>query len=238
MRAHACTAFAALALASGAASADPDPSPAEQPPPSVAAPGALVPPPGSSPGYGAPYQPGYGAPAYGPGYGYRYGPAVALPPPPPTCCRWSARFDPFDLVYRRLTFIGEFAVAGPFAVQIEPTWIFGSSIADTDAKGFAIAGDAVFYLGGRALRGFWLKAHGGYERYQATVTNHFVPTNSTTQTLSSGILGALFGSSLIFGRDGGFALSAGLGIGYATSPEVDITAAGQRQYGTETQSFY
>src|SRR5436309_1482351 len=88
------------------------------------------------------------------------------PPPeprPPTCCRYSARYQAFDLLlFRRATVEGEIAVIGPLALQIDAGWIWGSPADNLDDKGYSISGDVVVYLEGTPLRGFFLKAHVGY----------------------------------------------------------------------------
>jgi hypothetical protein len=134
------------------------------------------------------------------------------------------RYDPFDLVTRRLTFQAEVAIYKLFAIEIDPSWIFGSPYADVDGKGFAIAGNAVFYLSGEAFRGLWLKAHVGYETYTATFTNPMDPTDVSTPTrVGSAVVGALFGDTLVIPHSGGFALSGGIGVGFATASATTLT---------------
>jgi hypothetical protein len=192
--------------------------------------------PGAAPPQGY-VPPGYGAP---PGSAYGYVPAPPPPPPPPPKpLRWSLRYDPFDLVYRRLTFQGEVGIYKLFALEVVPTWIFGSSTSGVDAKGFAIAGRAVFYLSGEAFRGFWLKAHVGYESYTATLTNPGDATDmSLPQRLGSAIIGVLFGDTWVIPRDGGFALSGGIGIAYATASKVTLTTLGNSPAGQAQVTLY
>jgi hypothetical protein len=223
-----------LAAPRALAAQEPPPAPAAPPPAAPLPPGPPVLPPGvvPPPGYVPPPPPspppGYGAPpVYGlyPQYGYI--PPPEPPPKPATCCRWSIRYDPFDLILRRLTFQAEIAVAGPFAIEIVPSWIFGSPYANVDGKGLSVATNATFYLSGRALHGLWLKAHVAYESYSATFTNPLASDLVGKPTrLSSAILGALFGSTVVFGRDGGFVLSTGIGVGVATAGTAEITAPG------------
>jgi hypothetical protein len=126
-------------------------------------------------------------------------------------------------VYRRLTFQGEVAIYKLFALEVVPSWIFGSPASGVDEKGFAIAGRAVFYLSGEAFRGFWLKAHVGYENFSATVSNPNDASDvSAPQQQGSAVLGVLFGDTWVIPRDGGFALSGGIGIGYATAPKATL----------------
>jgi len=146
--------------------------------------------------------------------------------------RWSLRFDPFELILRRMTFQAEVAVAGPFAIEIVPSWIWGSPYGGIDEHGFAIAGNAVFYLSGQAFRGLWLKAHFEYENFSATFANPGDPTLiGPAQRLSSGILGALFGDSLVIPRTGGFILSGGIGVGVATAGKATLSAPGDTSPG-------
>ncbi len=156
------------------------------------------------------------------------------PPPPPKLLRWSLRYDPFELIERRLSFQAEVAVVKFFAIEIAPMWIFGSPYSNVDSKGFAIDANAAFYLSGEALRGFWLKAHFGYENFSATFTNPDNPMDvSPSQRLGSAIVGALFGDTFIIPRSGGFALSGGIGVGYATAPQANLTTP----TGVQTQLY-
>ena len=239
----------------------PPPQVAPAPPPAAPPPNYQQPPPNYQqpppnyqrppPGYGPPppgygQQPGYGQPGWSPGYGAPYGQSRNAygfdppegPPPPmvqkePSCCRWSLRFDPFDLVMRRMSFQAEVAVWGPIALEVNPTWIWGGEpYGGADKKGFAVSADAVFYLSGHAFHGWWLKAHGEYENFSATYANSTQPTAgdptlvSPAKRLSSGVFGALIGSTLVFGNNGGFTLSGGIGVGVATAGETTLTAPG------------
>lgn len=232
------------AAASAAAQPPPPPPPQGGPPPPGY--GQQPPPPGYGqqppPGYGQQPPPGYGQqppppgygpppPGYGPppGQGYGYGPPAGPPPPPkpkkPKCCFWAVRADPFDLLFRRLSFQGEIAIVGPLAFELEPSWIWGSPIEDVDASGFAMAGNVAIYFSGKPLKGFFLKAHAGFETFEATLTHPELGT-STSEDVGSPIFGALIGSSAVFGRNGGFNLSGGIGIGVATAETVTLTVPG------------
>lgn len=190
----------------------------------------------SAQGYGAPPQqygpsygtPSYGAPAYGQGYGYgpQQGPPAPPPPPRATCCTWSARANPFDLIFRRATLEGEVKIWGPFTAQIAPTLIWGSPAENVDASGFALAAQFGGYFSGHAFKGWWLKGYAGFETFDATVT---VPddgsgTGSASDTISSPVFGGMIGSTSVFGRNGGFVISGGLGIGVATAEKQSIVA--------------
>lgn len=231
------------------------PPAAQQPPPAPQQPPAQVPqptqypqqPPQYPPQYpqgdvqpGYPPQgyppPGYGQPPPGYGYGQPYGqpyyvPQGPPPPPPPKPAnlRWSLRFDPFELLMRRLTFQAEIAIAGPFAIEVAPSWIFGSPYSGIDEKGFTIAGNAVFYLSGQPFRGLWLKAHFAYENFSATYANPFDSTGalaSAPKRFGSAILGAMFGDTFVVPKSGGFALSGGIGVGVATAGKATLNAPG------------
>jgi len=143
------------------------------------------------------------------------------------------------LLFGRLSFEGEVASVGPLGVEITPSWIWGSPTTPTlDEKGFAIAGNVVFYLQGKRMQGFWIKAHVGYETFEATLTHPVLPECTAAQRklpsarcavtgkaqVKSPVLGGLIGTSTVFGRDGGFILSGGIGIGAATAGTVNVVA--------------
>jgi hypothetical protein len=146
----------------------------------------------------------------------------------PSCCRFSLRANPFDLLFRRLTFEGEMKLFGPITIEVEPSWIFGSPEENLDASGFAIAGRIGIYPFGTAIRGFWIKAHAGWEGFNAALTHSMASQLPNTtigrKYLSSGIFGAMIGGTSVYGRHGGFALSGGIGIGVATADPVQIVA--------------
>lgn len=201
------------------------------------------------PGYG---QPGYGQPGYGqygqygqpgngygqPGYGQYgrpgYTPPQGPPPPQPPkdapCCRWSIRVDPFNLIFRRLTFQAEVRIVGPLAIEFTPSWIFGSPYEDIETEGYSLGGNLVFYfmsIGSRKqMQGMWLKAHATYEHFDAELTNRYLTSSKSTTPVGTAILGGMIGSSTVFGQNGGFVLSGGIGIGVATSDPVTLTAPG------------
>jgi hypothetical protein len=141
------------------------------------------------------------------------------------------RFDPFDLLFGRLSFQGEVAIIGPLAIEIEPSWIWGTPKEQLDEKGFAIGGNVGVYFD-RPLRGFFLKAHLGYESFEATFTpdltiNGEPVANATdTERIKSAIVGLLIGSNTVIGpgggRNGGFVLSGGIGVGVALADPVEL----------------
>ena len=189
------------------------PPPAQQPPPYMN-PQPYGPPQGLPPPGQAPY--GYGLPPAGP-------PPPPLPPKEPSCCRFGVRFDPFDLLFRRLSFQAELALWGPLSIEVEPQWIFASPSENLDTTGGALAGNFLVYFTGRALDGFFAKATVGFERFEATISDPELQLEQT-KTVTSPILGLSVGSSTVFGDDFGFNLAGGVGIGYATADKVELTA--------------
>lgn len=208
-----------------------DPSLGSQPgqPPQ---PGYPTNPPGA---WNQPVQPQYGAqpPPYGPpppGYvpQYGYGPPIGPPPPPlppkePGCCRAAFRFDPFDLLFRRLSFQAELAIWGPLSVEAEPSWIFGSSTENLDTTGGALQANFLVYFTGRALNGFYAKASVGFEKFKATLTDPELMITAE-KDIASPILGIAVGSSNVFGEEYGFNLAGGVGVGFATAEKKTLTA--------------
>jgi hypothetical protein len=251
----AAVASSTLLLAAAAAAQTPPPAP---PPPGYGQPAQPVPPSG---GYAQPYGQGYGQPGYGgqggyvapyggSGYsqGYGYGGVPEGPPPPPprerrepSCCRFAVRYDPFDLIYRRVTFQGEIGVVGPLSIEIEPSWIWGSPREFVDEEGFAIAANVGLYVSGDYLEGFFVKGHVGYERFDATLTHPDIAGQRDTETVSSPIVGLLIGSSSIWGNDDlGFNLSGGIGIGVALGEKTTLFVPGDpaAQIGAVQTDYY
>lgn len=222
--------------------------PSSPPPPSVVAPNEVpgawqpAPPTQPSPVYdpnGQPYPPaGQGYPPQGappPGYGpagFPGYPPVGPPPPPlppkePSCCRFAIRFDPFNLIFRRLSFQAELVIWGPLSIEAEPSWIFGSATENLDVSGGALQGNFLVYFTGRGLNGFFAKATVGFEKFTATLTDPDLPvsdTNPSSRDLMSPILGLGIGSSNVFGDTFGFNLAGGVGIGFATAEKQELTA--------------
>jgi hypothetical protein len=150
----------------------------------------------------------------------------ALPPLEPEeadCCRFALRFDPFELVFRRMSFQGEIRLWGPLSLEIEPSWIFGSPSENLDARGFAMQSNLLVYFSGVALEGFFLKGTAGFESFEATVTDPELGVSSSAD-VSSPIFGLGLGSSNLFGDRVAFNFSGGLGVGFATAEKVTITA--------------
>lgn len=229
----------------------PEPQPEAQPqPPPVPAPVVPYPYPQPAP---QPYQPPepYGPPPFGqPGYGpppapHGYGAPPLRPrePPPKPCCLWSLRYDPFDLISGQVTLEGEIALGDlPLAIEIVPSWIFDNFSDGIDESGFDMALRFGWYVQGTALRGFYLKAHAGYQLFEATLfrgnfdqedffgqpdTNPDIcdpesGKGTCTSTVQSFILGLMIGNSAVFGDDGGFALTGGLGVGVAVASEKTL----------------
>jgi hypothetical protein len=191
----------------------PPPGAAVQPnyPPPSSAPQGYPPPPGYPPNYaqqGQPpttQQPMYGQP---PGYGGYTEPP--LPPPPKRIeLQWSLRFQLLNLLFGRVTGEVEYAFAGPFSLVILPEYVFNQPIDNRPdgltAKGGGIAGEFGFWVEGRPLRGYFLKAHAGYRSITITGPLDEIAVPATE-------VGALFGSQSIYG--GWFTLSGGFGVVY------------------------
>ena len=172
------------------------------------------------------YAPGQAPPeGYPPGYGPPPGPVLPPPPPPSGCCRWSVRYDPFQLIFRRVALEAEVKIAGSFSLGVEPAWIWGSGTEGLDEKGFQLLGFVGWTFSGAALRGFWVRAVGGFEAFDATLTHPNYKSVTAKKSISSGIFGAMIGNSVVFGQNGGFTLSGGIGIGVATADKAVLVAA-------------
>jgi hypothetical protein len=219
---------AALAVVSTAAFAQSSPqggagappgsqSPAYAQPPSSPGPADPPPPPGYPPQPGYPpnqAQQGQPPPAQQPNYGQQPGfAAYSEPPLPPPPKRkeldWSIRFQVLDLLFGRATGEVEYAFAGPFSAVVIPEYIFFNPAQDrtagVTAKGAGIAAELGYWIEGRPLRGYFLKAHGGYRsiKFSSAVAEVSVPATQ---------VGAMFGSQSIYG--GWFTLSGGFGVVY------------------------
>jgi hypothetical protein len=181
-------------------------------------------------------QPTYPNPNYG---GY----APPVPPPPEEeagCCLWSLRYDPFDLLFRRVTFAAEIAWGKlPFSIELTPKYIFNSPATDVKEVGFDMGVNIAWYPSGKPLKGFWVKAHAEYENFRSTLSRKTdgdvllgrpdpeqcdadSETGQCTRRVGSAIFGLMVGSSYVFGRKGGFAVSGGIGIGAAVAPAKSL----------------
>jgi len=166
-----------------------------------------------------------------------------VPPPPPEesrgCCLWSLRYDPFDLLFRRVTFNAEIAWGKlPFTTEITPKYIFNSPSNDLKEQGFDMGVNIGWYPGGQALRGLWVKAHAEYESFRSTLTrkvndapqgkgnpelcDQSSDPGTCSRRVGSVILGLMVGSTYVFGRNGGFAISGGIGIGAAVAQKKQL----------------
>jgi hypothetical protein len=162
-------------------------------------------------------------------------------PPPKPCCAWSIRYDPFDLISGQITLEGEIALGDlPLAIEVVPSWIFDNFADGVDESGVDIAARFGWYVQGDALRGFFLKAHAGYQHFEATIYRGDLQAEkyygkpapdicdpesgkgSCTSTVSSFILGLMLGNSAVFGDEGGFALTGSLGVGVAVAQEKTL----------------
>jgi hypothetical protein len=124
----------------------------------------------------------------------------------------SIRINPLDLIFQRFSAELEYALAGPISIELDPTYIFGNPGQSEDgysSTGVGIRGGFGVWFQGHALRGWFLKglAQYSHESYSATRT-----PDSFSQGWTS--YGLLVGSQTVFGRDGGFTLSGGIGAMY------------------------
>src|SRR5690606_24439476 len=121
------------------------------------------------------------------------------------------------------------------SVELAPSWVFDSPADGVDERGFSLAARFAWYVQGKPLEGFWVKAHAEFESFEATLfrgdLNNEVyfgmpnpdfcdadsETGSCKKTINGFILGAMIGNSTVFGDDGGFAISGGIGIGVAVT---------------------
>ncbi len=210
------------------------PPPGQPPPPGYGPPPpGYGPPPPPAPGYGPP-PPGYGPPP--PGYGP---PRRPTEPPPEDTLFWSVRYDPFDLLFRRITFEGEVALGSlPLSVELVPSFIFDSPSEGLEDSGIDIGARFVWYIMGDPLEGFYLKAHFNYEHFSSTlfredVNGDFIGVPASdcdadsepgtcTKTVASAIFGLMLGTAIVLPGDGGFAINGGIGIGVAVADPVTL----------------
>ena len=214
-------ALVAVAKAASAQDAPPAPQAPDPAPPADSPPPADAPPPSETLVEDSP--PPDSAPPPNSAPPPDSGPLPEPLPPPSTCCRWSLRFDPFQIIFRRVSIEAEVKVWGPFTLGVEPGWIFGGTDR-LDEKGFAFLGYFGWTFSGRTLRGFWLRAVAGFDAFEATLTHSKFDSVKVKQTISTGIFGLMIGDSVVFGHNGGFTLSGGLGIGVATADKTTLTA--------------
>ena len=155
------------------------------------------------------------------------------------CCRWAARFDASQLVFRRVAFEGEIKIWGPFTAGIEPAWIWGGGTDRLDEQGFQLLTFFGWHFYGTGLRGFWLRAVGGFEAFDATLTHSEYKDVRVKKGVASGIFGASVGGSIVIGRDGGFSISGGIGAGVATSDRTQLVAVSpDPDVPSETATYY
>ncbi len=150
------------------------------------------------------------------------------------------RVDPFDLLFRRATLEAEFALGSlPLTAELAASWIFDSPSEGLNESGVDVAGRVGWYVGGKAMKGFFIKANVEYETFRATLnrqtsdgTNLGVPNpdlcdkdsepGTCSKQVGSTILGLMFGNSAVFGADGGFSLTGSIGIGAALADTVQL----------------
>jgi hypothetical protein len=186
---------------------------------------------------------------------------VPIERPPKPCCDWSLRYDPFDLIFRRVTLEAEIAWGDlPLSLELAPSYIFDHTSGDFDARGVDVAARIAWYVQGNALQGFWLKAHVNVEHMKAKLFNivregpepkeervagtanpEFCDADSEPGTckgtVNSVVLGFMLGNSTVIPDSGGFALTGGIGIGAAVTNKRQFEVIGTEQYTGRFATF-
>lgn len=127
----------------------------------------------------------------------------------------------------------------PIGIELVPSIIFDSPSADHDESGFDMGANFVWYPGGNPLRGFWVKAHAEFEVFKATLSRNIdgqalgkpdpnqcdadSATGTCSKSLNSWIFGLILGTTQVFGKNGGFAISGGIGLGVAIADPVSLS---------------
>jgi hypothetical protein len=138
---------------------------------------------------------------------------------------WSFRFNVFDLIFGKVSGEIEHAIGDHFSVLLGPEYIFTDPRQDTSlgitGSGAGLYGEAGFWLEGRPLRGYFLKAHVGYRSvvFHSDIDRLVVPET---------LIGAMFGSQSIYA--GWFSLSGGFGVAF------DLNAADRTIYFPDATS--
>jgi hypothetical protein len=133
----------------------------------------------------------------------------------------SIRLDALDLLFGTLGGELEYAFAGPVSIGIGPQFIFADSRQNSalglKAKGSGIYGELGFWLEGRPMRGYYLKARLAHSsvKFRSTLADGITPLQEVDvpQTL----MGVMFGSQSIYA--GWFSVYGGFGILYDTQAE-------------------
>jgi hypothetical protein len=134
-----------------------------------------------------------------------------------------------DLLFGRVAGEIEYAFAGPFSLSVIPEYVFSdpstSSALGVKASGGGFAGELGFWLEGRPLRGYFLKAHCGYRliTFRSIISETDVPATQ---------VGAMFGSQSIYG--GWFTLSGGIGVVYDFQSQDRVLITGYDSAGRPT----
>jgi hypothetical protein len=169
--------------------------------------------------YAGPYPAAGAGPGAAPGAGTApAGPTTKLPPRKPREYRWAVRANPYDLLFRRATVEGEVTVWGPLTIGVAPSVIWDSPDDRLDEVGFSGLASVGVYFQGRAMSGFFLKGIAGFEVFDASATS----VAGSNTTVSSGLFGGLLGNQTVFGEEGGFALSGGIGLAVASSDPITL----------------
>jgi hypothetical protein len=126
----------------------------------------------------------------------------------------SVRFNVFDLIFGQVSGELEYALTDQFSIVLGPQYIFADPRQDSSlgisAGGVGFYGELGYWLEGRPLRGYFLKAHFGHK----SVIFH---SDFDRLQIPETLVGALFGSQSIYA--GWFSLSGGFGVAYDLAAE-------------------
>jgi hypothetical protein len=126
----------------------------------------------------------------------------------------SIRLNPLDLIFGKVSGDVEYALNDYVSLALGPEYIFGDPRQDSSrgisASGVGAYGQVGFWIEGRPLRGYYLKAHFAHRSviFQSDIDRLQVPET---------LIGAMFGSQSIYA--GWFTLSGGFGIAYDLASE-------------------
>jgi hypothetical protein len=128
--------------------------------------------------------------------------------------RFTVRFNPLDLIFGKVSGDFEYALSDQFSITLGPEYIFGDPRQNTSAgitaSGVGAYGQLGFWIEGRPLRGYYLKAHFAY---RSVIFHSDIDRLQVPETL----LGVMLGSQSIYA--GWFTLSGGFGIAYDLAAE-------------------
>jgi hypothetical protein len=145
----------------------------------------------------------------------------------------SIRLQALDLLFGSIGGELEYAFAGPVSIGLAPQYIFAdwrqNSSIGLKGKGSGVTADLGFWIEGRPLRGYFLKARLSYSSVTFKSYQPDGVTELATEDVPETILGVMFGSQSIYA--GWFTVSGGFGIGYNLKNEVHRIAVADPYYG-------